>query len=343
MGERYYRFSKKPWDLTIISLTTGFLAVGMNLYTISYLHLGFLGWFISDFTRNLVAFLFYAVPVYFKLGLTPLFRLDPEKLRTDLKRSLPMIPYFSSGQILSSGDRIVLDQLNVGIGSIGHYNLANDLTRNFNILSKGYSRGAKPFFFQAFTKNDPEQEQEVLRLCHISQLLFLGICSLAALWIKEIMHLLIRNDYVDAAYPMAAILLMSYSYRPVYMFFVNKMIARKQDHHLWKLTTISGVVNILINLCFVPFFGVIVAPISTFISMMILGFLGYYFKAFDRISLVQNDPIFWLFALIVLSVLIFLGIDLSPQFKGGVSLMIIAVVAYVLYRYRGLIQHLWKE
>ena len=68
-GGRYFQLSQKPQYIAITTAITGGITVMMNLYTIAFLKLGYLGWIFSTAVGSFMVFTFYAIPVFKTLKL----------------------------------------------------------------------------------------------------------------------------------------------------------------------------------------------------------------------------------------------------------------------------------
>src|SRR5438477_1393905 len=61
----YFRFSAKPVAIALITLAGGLVSLTLTYYCIVVLELGYVGWFIANFSSSFVMFICYCYPVFF--------------------------------------------------------------------------------------------------------------------------------------------------------------------------------------------------------------------------------------------------------------------------------------
>lgn len=311
VGFRYFHIVKRnPLYISIVSVITGLITIVINYYVIVILRLGYLGWMWATFLGSFVAFLFYAYPVFFKLKLAPLFYFNIDFFRKKMRVSLPMIPHTYSAYLLNASDRMVMNVLKIDISRIGVYNLASTFGSYFEIIGNALGLGIGPFINDLIDKKDINSEKKLRSLIFFFQLLFICGAFLAALWMREIFNFLISNEELRTGYWMAVIIVMGFAYRPMYWGCVNRLIYYGRTSKLWKISFIGGILNLSINFSLIPFFGYQVAIYATFVSLMYIGFAGYFLKDFRSIAPLNYYPLRWILLLIVLTVVVFLLKDI---------------------------------
>jgi O-antigen/teichoic acid export membrane protein len=297
----YFQLSQKPLPVALRSFIVGVLGVGLNIYTIAYLRLGFIGWFYASFISTAVGFILNGYSVYMQQRLWPIFNFNWSRIKHSLRVSLPVIPHNMATFMLDTSDRLVLDVLRVPVQRIGLYNVAASFGTYFMLASMAITQAASPFYLTYLARqNDREAALQVRRLTFVLLGLFLFATSLASLWMREIFELLIKNDALQQAYPLAIIILMGYNFRPMYLAVVNTLTYREHTNKLWRISVVAGLGNILLNFILVPLFGYQAAAYTTFAALMYMGYAGFYMKAYRSSSLVPYYPVAWLALTVVL-------------------------------------------
>lgn len=291
----YYQLSQKPLPVAFRSFVVGGLSVAINIYTIAYLRLGYMGWFYAGFFSTLVGFLINCYSVYVKLSYWPILNFKWTSIKEALKISLPVVPHHLAFFMLDNSDRLVLDVLRVPLHRIGLYNVASSFGNYFMIASGALVQAASPFYMRYYAqKGDLEAALQARRMTFALQAIFLISTSLACLWMKEIFEVLIRNEELQQAYPLAIVILMGYNFRPMYLAATNMIVYREHTGQLWKISVVAGVGNILLNFLLVPLFGYQAAAFTTFGALMYMGYAGYFLKEYKQVALVHYYPLFWL-------------------------------------------------
>lgn len=326
IASRYYQFSRKPLYIGITSGITGIVAVFLNLYTIAYLRMGFMGWFWSTAIAAFLQFLFFVYPVYFKYKLTPLFYFRKAFLFRQLRVSLPVVPHNYSSYLLNSSDRMVMDRVHVNISSIGMYNAAYIFGNYFEFAGTALGMAVGPVYTGMIAKKEHSAESNLLLLAQWLQIAFIIAGFILALWSKELMSILISNEELKLAYPIAVIIIMSYVYRPYYWLTISKLQYYQQTKQLWKISFIAGFLNLILNFIFIPLYGVQAAAITTFAAMMYIGFSGYFLRSFRELNIfnIEYKPVRVLIVIIVLAFSVYALKDVSLTSKSLITLFFVS-------------------
>ncbi len=300
IATRYYQYSSKPLFISIVSAGVGIISILLNLYTIAFLKMGYLGWFLSNFIASFITFLCYFYPVYFKLKVTPLIKFRKAFLIKSLKISLPVIPHNYSSFLLNTSDRVVMDRLNVNIEKIGNYNLAYTFGSYMDFFGNAIGMAVGPIYTSLFSSKSREAAVSVKFITNFLQICFIVASLLVSLWCKELFELLIKNNELKSVYPIAIIIIMGYAYRPYYWTAITRLQYTENTNQLWKITFLAGVINVVLNLIFIPIYGVAAAAVTTFICLLYVGFSGYFLSSFKKQETEKYYPVFFI-ALILLS------------------------------------------
>lgn len=338
VGFRYLHVIKRNVTyLGIASVASGLTIVACNYITIVHMKMGYMGWFWSTFIGTAVSMLFYCKPVFADLKLKPIFFKSKEFFRRQMQVSLPMIPHNYSTYLLNSSDRLVMRLYNLDINNIGVYNLASTFGNYFEVIGSSMGFAISPFINDLLAEKKMEAELRLRKLIYLFQAVFLLGSVLVCLWLKEIFHFLIRNTELQAGYALAIIVIMGYCYRPMYWGSINRLIFYKLTGKLWRISFIAGLLNIVLNLIFIPIYGYTASVYITFVSLIFLGFSGYYLPEFRKISSVNYRPLAWIIIISVSTCIVFLCKDLPVSFRLTITGSILVVMTWAVIKYRSLI------
>lgn len=328
---RYYHLTQQALTLAIRTAIVGLLTVALNIFTIAYLKLGYMGWFWSFFISNCVSFILFFYPIYFKHHLTPIFNFKIQTIKRNLKISVPAIPHYYSTYLLQSSDRVVMHMMGINIGSIGIYNIGSTFGGYYQSFSDAVGTAAGPMYLQYYRDATTKSFSEARKMTFVVQAFFLLLSVGICIWIKEIFELLVKNEELQAAYPLAIIILMSYNYRPMYLAVTNKLIFQEKTGSLWKISFAAGVLNVVLNLIFLPIFGITGAAVITFVSFMYIGYSGFFMKEYKEIKDLDYKPVFWLMSTLAALLFAYFFVEASFLVKFAFSLLCLLVAAVFLY------------
>ncbi|QHL89049.1 oligosaccharide flippase family protein [Nibribacter ruber] len=334
---RFFHLSQKALNLALRTVFIGFLTVFLNWYTISVLKLGYMGWFYTTFITSIVSFVIYAYAIYFKYKLTPIFNFKRKTIKNVLRISLPTVPHFYSGYLLNTSNRVVMDINKVNVGSIGLFNLAATFGGYFSILGDALGMAVSPIYLQLFKKAEkPDTREAALEqvrfITFLLQAIFFVLAFVVSIWIKEIFFVLIKNEELRKSYVLAIILIMGYCYRPMYLGVINRYFYLEKSKSLWKISFVAGVLNVLLNLIFIPLFGVNAAALVTFFSLLYMGYSGYFLKEYKAIRTLNYYPAYWLIANIGLAVLAYVVAETFIYVKILTTIALLAVLGYLFLK-----------
>ena len=311
----YFRFSQQPLVVASISAASGVTSIVTTYYCIVVRHMGYMGWFVGSFAASLIMFLLYFYPLYFRLGLWPILRFRPRFITPHLKVALPMVPHNYSTYLLNSSDRVVMDLYKVNERQIGLYNVAYTFGNYFEAIGEAVGMAVGPFFSKLFsTKTEKAQADERL-LTFFLMGCFLSATFVASLWLREIFNLLISNPALRTEYPIGILIIMGYAYRPMYWSAGIKLSVANKTSMLWRISLVAGLLNVGLNLIFVPFFGIYAAAISTLISLLYIGFSGFFLRPYREIPGIEHFPLRWMSAILAMTATVYLLRDVSVPFK----------------------------
>lgn len=331
IATRYYQYSSKPMFISGVSAMVGIISILLNLYTIAYLKLGYLGWFLSNFIASFLTFLCYFYPIYFKYKITPLIKFRKSFLINSLKISLPVIPHNYSSFLLNTSDRVVMDRLNVNINKIGNYNLAYTFGSYMDFFGNAIGMAVGPIYTSLFSSKSKEAADHVKFITNFLQVSFILTSLLVSLWCKELFELLIKNNELKSVYPIAIIIIMGYAYRPYYWTAITRLQYSENTNQLWKITFLAGVINVVLNLCFIPIYGISTAAVTTFLCLLYIGFAGYFLPAFKKVETEKYSPIFFITLIVFSTITIYALKDIHILIKFIITLS--SIIFYIVYCY----------
>lgn len=343
IGANLYRFSEKAKPIAIRTVAAGLMVVVLNLITIKYLHLGYLGWFISLAASELLSNILYYFPIHFKYKLSPIYNFKIKTIKIVLKKSFPLIPHYYSIYLLDMSDRLVMKILNFPTGLIGNYNVAANFGSYFSSLHMAIGQAIGPNIFKSIKTNNHDEANKIVKIY-----MFITFCFTLtfSIWCKEIIHFLIRNDELTVFYVWSIGIVMAYNYRPYYVLINQYLTYNERVKILPLFTFIPGIINLLLNFILMPVFGIQVAIYTTFGCYMLMGFMAFVVKSIRHSLKTNYYPLLTLF-LITGSTLLCYYIVEQKVFLKVTSNLLLLILAYGFLRKfetgRALFQKIFKN
>lgn len=216
--------------------------------------------------------------------------LSKKTLSEMLRYSIPLVPNNLSWIIISLSDRLMLSGM-VGTAANGIYSIANKFP---NIVYTCYG-----FFSTAWKESAARILKEDNKSAYYNSIykdikFFLKAIVLGLIAIMPfVFPILVDSSYNDA-YIYIPILVISIYYTNMSNFYGGIFTAYKDTKIMGSTTVMAAVINILINLIFIPKFGIYAASFSTLISNMLVYFYRRY-RLSDYIKLKEKfNFVFWI-------------------------------------------------
>jgi O-antigen/teichoic acid export membrane protein len=126
----------------------------------------------------------------------------------------------------------------------------------------------------------------------------------------------------------------SFAYRPLYVASVDRAIFHEKTLSLLKISTTAGLINLVLNLCTIPFFGVWAAAINTLISFCYMGMAGHFMKTTRQFLGLNYYVGYALLLILITAAGTYLLRDADPWIKICVTTGEL-LFSYQLYRWKG--------
>jgi O-antigen/teichoic acid export membrane protein len=210
---------------------------------------------------------------YIVIGIAALlFLLSKGKNRINLKYwkaalviSVPYVFHNVSGIINAQFDRIVINKY-IGASPTGIYSFAYNVGMLVTVLWQSMNTAFNPYFFDKIEK---KRNQLVLIASKVYRDVF-TLSFIVILFISpEIVKLLANENYWGGLYIVPLIFLALY-FQVLISFEAKIEYANKMTFLTPIGTTISALINVILNIIFVPRYGYIAAAVTTVISYIVL-------------------------------------------------------------------------
>ncbi|MXV39005.1 oligosaccharide flippase family protein [Flavobacteriaceae bacterium Ap0902] len=300
IARSFYQLNKKPFPIVVRSVVFGLMTGLLNLIFIKYLQMGYMGWFWSLAIVKCLTALSWIYPIIIKEKITPIYNFKKTTIKRSLSVSLPLVPHANALMLLNQSDRVVMDFMNVSANQIGVYTAAYNLGSTVDAIGNGYNKAITPFFYQLLKE---KKERQIRQLIFISQIAFFLIGLVFSLIAKEFMEFLIRNDELNNMYPLMVVIAMAVIFKPMYIASTIRYFYFEKTKLFAIYSLAAGIINILLNIIFIPIFGIEAAAFSTFVGFMLLSYSRFWPKSFKELSPLPYYEHFWMIASVVVCLL----------------------------------------
>jgi len=195
-----------------------------------------------------------------------------DHLRYAFHYSLPLLPMGISGYLLNSFDQWFIIK-SVGAEEAGQYAFAYKIGLLYMGLISALLNGANQRYYNLMNAGELQQiNQQVVSIC---KLLVLGACLLVFFAI-DIGTLLSSDVEFLTALPIAPVIVLGYVFYGIATFVVRGIYYVKKNSYLAGIMIFVSVLNVLLNLWFIPRYGYQAAAYTTMASYFVMLIVAVY-------------------------------------------------------------------
>jgi O-antigen/teichoic acid export membrane protein len=320
--------------LTKINLVVFGLQICLNLVFIGAFKLGAVGMLLAQLIISVGYFLYMLIDL--KVNNLITFRVDIKLLKESLKYSIPLMPHNLSTRIANFASRIFINN-GGSIALVGLYSVASQFSLIIDIVQTSVNNAFQPWFFNMMRNKTNEGRVEVVKLSRFLLLIYSLIYLLIGLFSQEVIILLTNERYV-LAWTVIPILVIGFSVKSIYYFYVNILFYYKKAARKIFISTITGsLTDIILAFILIPMYGMYGAALSfLFAKIIVVIIVVIISRKYDDIGYSLTGMI-----RIIVPSLIFLGIGLYFSYTkymtifswNNVLFKISIMFAYLLFVY----------
>ena len=184
-------------------------------------------------------------------------------IRSALVFGIPLVPHAMAHWVLAASDRVILEQF-VTLKEIGLYNFGYTLGLAATVVVTGINQAYGPYYYKLM-QTDPDPAPKIITVVSKYIAVVGGICLGGILFAREFVYLLLPHEYYGAVVYVGPIII-SALFVGYYQFANKPLLHFKKTKIIPLLTGIAALLNIGLNLCFIPAFGAIAAAWTTAVS-----------------------------------------------------------------------------
>lgn len=320
------RIEERAKHFFIASLSSALLITLFTFFGVVIINKGVLGYLFAFFIGYIISFFIY----FYLTKNNFVFAFDFSLLRDPLKYSLPLLPHALSGYIFTYSDTIILARY-VPIAVIGIYTLADQISRVFKMGVDNFNNAYSPHFLKTAHSDKNLAVEQSTSLAEFSVFILCLLIVLLSIFLPELSHFFLDQRYYTI-WMMVPLLSAAIIFRSLYCFSSGGLFFEKETLKILFITLTSAAVSIILNLIFIPKYGVMVAVGSNFISFLVLFIMSYYvskdiFAAITRFKKIMYC-LFIFFVVLFLSYFINFNLNnIMPM--GALLLKLLLTICYL--------------
>ncbi len=319
------RADEKSIWFTASSLTKLALTLGFIIYFVAYRKLGISGVLYSYILSEAVLFLILLPPMVRSMT----SRFERNIIRVAISFGFPMIFTSVAMLILNVSDRYILKYF-TNYKELGLYDLGYRVSGVVNMfVIMPFNLALMPFAYKIY-KQEGDKRYFSKLLTYLT-LLLVWISLALSLFSSNIIKIFALNpEYWDAA-KVIPIIVFSYIFFGMRIVVTLGMLLTKNTKALALITLFASLLNIVLNIIFIPLWGMMAAAYSTLVSFIFLYWLSYIISQKYYSIPYENMKVFITVLIGAVLYIISLTINLNYFLDIIVKLILMLVFPFILY------------
>ncbi|UXX80600.1 oligosaccharide flippase family protein [Reichenbachiella carrageenanivorans] len=277
MSITYFTAHKNFLKAAIIETSIFLTSAALIILLVVFQEKGINGYFIAIIIAQAISALIYGAS-YLK-HFKPKFKF--KYLKESLLLGVPTLFHLLGLYLNNSADRFVLAKY-LSMEDLGIYNLGYTLASVMSYMIIAINKAWTPTYFSLMNETNGKVNTLINNYYDI-WVLGLGFATLIGISIIPFVIEWFAPDIYTNSIGITIIILLAYYNYGIYTYFVNSIFFFKKNKFLPFLTLLSGLINVFLNIIYIPLFGIMAAAVSTLISFLVLMlcvivFSRYFFK-----------------------------------------------------------------
>ena len=262
------RMQNRMTIYSIITIISSLLMMCLNIYFVSIVKIGVYALILSTMIVYVVQLILFwlCAKRRFIFGC-----MDKVLLKEMLCFSLPLIPSVVTMWILNLSDRYVILYC-WGEAEVGLYGIANRVAVLLNMVISGVSMAYTTFAYA--NVDNAEAKKQYALVFNIMYIALIGISFILSMFSREIIQLMAADTYARAYEPLQDMVFSQVIYGLFTIMNYGIYFKKKSKYTVWATTAGAGV-NLVLNLMFIPKYGIMAAATTTLIGYLVMFAIVY--------------------------------------------------------------------
>ena len=263
-----FRMKNQPFLYGVFRISRTTIEIALSVFLILRFEMDWSGRF---YGMVIAAFLGFIVAAFYLWKMKYLvLSFNKNYVKKFLHFGLPLIPHALSGALIMYSDKIIVTEM-LGISENGIYSVAFQIGMVIALFQNSFNQAWVPFFFKKLKENFDKQ-----KMVKVTYIYFLALLALTAgLWlITPIIFKFINHNFTEGSSFVFWIGL-GFAFNGMYKMMVNYIMFEERTKYVAIITLTTAAVNIILNIIFINYYGLLGAAIASTISFAIQFILSW--------------------------------------------------------------------
>lgn len=263
------RMKNMMTQYSVILVLSSLSMLFSNVFFVVYVKLGYLSLIVSSFLVNILQLILYWK---FSRDTIHIRYFDKALLKKVLSYATPIVPLTVLNWLLSLSDRYILNYYR-DEGAVGIYGIGTRFVNVLSIITKSIFISFTTFAYA--NKNEDGAKEQYIKVLDGVYIIIMIMALAVSMFGREIILLMTTEEYEEAYTILPALMFGQVCYVVSTIVGYGIGFAKKPKYFLWS-TAAGAVINILLNMIFIPTWGIQAAATTTFLGYFIVMFCNYF-------------------------------------------------------------------
>ena len=257
-------YEEKPINNLFLSFLSSTLSIVLSL--IFVLSIDSLEKYESRIFGNLIPFVVVSIIVIILFFVKGKPEINKEYLLLTIVLGLPIVVHTLSHSILSQSDRFMMELLGVSDSEIGIYSVFYSFGSLLTIILSALNNSWCPYFYDDLSHNNIES----IHIKSKNYIEFFSVLTCGFILLSKEVGVWYAGEEYASGVGIIPIITLSVYCTFMYQFYVNTEFYNKQSVVIAVGTVLAALINIALNLLFIPIGGIVAASLTTLVSYFLL-------------------------------------------------------------------------
>lgn len=201
------------------------------------------------------------------------FQYNKKYIKHALSFGFPLIPHALGGVIITFTDRIFITNM-LGVEATGIYTVGYQIGMIINLLASSFNQAYVPWLYSKLKENIKEMKLKIVKLTYGYFIVIFSLAITLSIIAPRLLSFFVGSDFTQSSIYVTWIAL-GYAFNGMYMMVTNYIFYAQKTSYLMWVTTVSAILNVLLNYIFIRNNGAIGAAQATTIVYLIKFFLTW--------------------------------------------------------------------
>ena len=263
-----FRILEKPVSFTVMTLIRSFVNIGLKVFLVVS------GWGVAGILwADVISSFVFVLALSPTLVRNLTFTFSSSMLRSAAAFGLPKVPHGLAHQILNFSDRKLIE-IFLALSASGLYHIGYMLGTGVKFFLAAFELAWGPWVYAQLGK--PDAARTLARVATYAFAAAVACGLLNAVFGRELLWLMVKPDFHDA-HSVIPIVVLAYVTQGVFALTSVGIGISKQTMHYPVMTLSAALANIILNILWIPRFGIEGAAWATVVGYGLMAVMGIYF------------------------------------------------------------------